>query len=494
MRVGCVAYVSRLISLNKPMHLIANLGVQLQICAVLTTIVCCHQQAIAATANRLRDDFIAASQFDPEFQAAIAQRDAGLELQEQAQATLLPQVTASFQRSINNTDSRSQTVLGPIDRSFQNYPAYSASLQIRQALYRPKAWASLAQSRAQARYAELILQGAKQDLGLRLIGLHAEWAAAQVAREAAQESIVILRQLASIVLRQFDAGDATKVDIEIAQSKLAQAQTQLAESQLALENAKLGWAQITGRHDPAGKPTSFNLIKDSTQALPERSFSAITWHDRAAQRLPLNYPSLQSIQSIAIDNSPVLQAQREAVQVAEAELRKVAADHYPVADLFAARSKSASAQENTVGTSFSGAQVGIQVSVPLYSGGAVDSAIRQAQANLRKVQNDLQAAINRLNLQIDRDWRTLEAARVDVSAQARLLEALIVVTESTVRGQTAGIATTVDTLQAKLQALNAQRDLARATSRAVVAWIRLMGASGLISEETLLELDKLIAL
>jgi outer membrane protein TolC len=468
--------------------------------ALILLFISIQDLAHASPQSRLSSDFVAAMQFDPEFQSAIAQRDAGLEAQEQARASLLPQVSANLQRSINDTDSRSQTALGPIDRSFENYPSLSASLQIRQALFRPRAWASLAQSKAQALYAELILQGAKQDLGLRLLGVHAEWAAAQHSIHIAEEIISIQQEIAESASRQFRAGDATRVDVEVAQARIAQAQTQLAETRLSLENAKLSWAQITGRLGFSGRASQTaweSAAKGSESLSINRSpidNSSIRWRDQTAELLAISQHSLASFQQLARDQSPVIRAQKAAVIAATEELKKVSADHLPVADLYAARSRSTSAMDNTVGTTYRSAQVGVQVSIPLYAGGAVESGIRQAQANLRRVQSDLEAAMNRLNLQIDRDWRTLEAARVDAAAQARLLQALKVLNESSTRGQSAGVATKIDMMQARLQTLTAQRDLARANARALVSWTRLMSSAGLISEEVLEELTRQIAL
>jgi len=71
-----------------------------------------------AQGQRLSLEFSQASLHDPEYQSAIAQRDGGVESLEQAKAALLPQISSNLQRSQNNTDSRSQTLLGPVDRSF----------------------------------------------------------------------------------------------------------------------------------------------------------------------------------------------------------------------------------------------------------------------------------------------------------------------------------------------------------------------------------------
>lgn len=418
--------------------------------------------AFPLKAQTLLDDFQKGLERDAEYQSALAQRDAGLEPLEQAKAALMPQVSASAQRSVNNTDSRSQTTLGPIDRSFSNYPAYNASLQIRQALYRPKIWASLAQGKAQAEYAQLNLLGARQDLAQRLIGIHADWAAANVAVASARQSLAVQQRMSDQVLRQFQAGDGTRTDVELMQARQAQARSQLTEAEVMLENAKVALAQVTGEVS-----------------------SPLTLLDISAQRLPLAHADFARWLEAALEQNPVIRAQRAALQIAREELRKARTDDLPVADLFAARSNSKSAMDNTIGTEFRSSQIGVQISIPIYAGGAVGSMIRQADANVRRAQSDLNAAQSRLTVQLDRDWRNFESARSEAQAQARQLQALSVLLESAQRGQKAGIFTRMDENQAQLQALAAQRDLARANARALVSWGRLMAGLGGLNEISL---------
>lgn len=429
-----------------------------------------------AQGQRLSLEFSQASLHDPEYQSAIAQRDGGVESLEQAKAALLPQISSNLQRSQNNTDSRSQTLLGPVDRSFDNYPAMSASLQLRQGLYRPKSWAGLAQSKAQAEYAEQSLAAARQDLGVRLMSTHAEWSAASTALKASRETIEIQARLAAQVQKQFKAGDATRTDVEVAQARLSQARSQFAEAELAFENAKLAWIQMTGLSGLIGlNPQPFSLSA------------------RLADHLPLAHANLQRWQEAAREQNPLLRAQRAAISSAKEEVKKAQAEHLPTADLFASRSYSKSAMDNTIGTEYRTAQIGVQVAVPIFAGGAINSIIRQAEANLRRAEHDHLAAINRLNLQIDRDWRSLEAAKVEGTAQRRTIDALQVVIESATRGLSAGIATRQDEDQANLQLLNASRDLGRANARALAAWSRLMASLGALNEANLSEAEAAIS-
>ncbi len=424
-------------------------------------------QGLSVQAQTLRLDYRKALERDPEYQSAIAQRDAGLEPLEQARAALMPQVSANAQRSINDTDSRSQSTIGPLDRSFTNYPAYSASLQIRQALYRPKVWAALAQGKAQAAYAQLSLLGAEQDLALRLLGIHAELAAAAVGVTSASQNLAIQQRMSEQTQRQFEAGDSTRADTEVLLARKAQSQSQLAEAQLTLENAKVALAQITG---------------DTSQALSLR--------DITASRLPMVHASFARWLEAALEQSPVIRAQRAAIQIAQEELRKAKFEQMPTADLYAARSQSKSAMDNTIGTEFRSSQLGVQISVPIYTGGSIPSLVRQAEANLRKAQSDLRASESRLTVQLDKDWRSFEAARTEAQAQQRQLQALSVVLESAQRGIKAGIFTRMDEDQAQLQVNGARRDLARANARALISWARLMAGLGALSDASLEAADR----
>ncbi|HAB48763.1 MAG TPA: hypothetical protein DCE31_11740 [Lautropia sp.] len=433
-----------------------------------------------AEAERLRTDFDRALQHDPEFQSAIAQRDAGVETLEQARAQLLPQASSNLQRSQNNTDSRTQTLIGPSDRSFSNYPAVSASLQVRQALYRPKAWANLAQGKAEAQYAELNLLAARQDLATRLMGIHAEWAAAGEALASAQASVQLQMRLAEQLQQLYRAGDGTRTDVEVAKARIVQAQSAASEASINVENSRLAWMQMTGQPGDAFADAQASSVQ------------ALRLREHLADDLPLMHASSERWQEAAREHNPVLRAQREALESARQEVRKAQSEHLPAADLFAARSYSKSAMDNTIGTEFRTAQVGIQISVPIYAGGAVNSMIRQAQANARRVENELLASTARMNLQIDRDWHTLMAARADATAQRRSIEALKVVIDAAVKGLGAGISTRMDEDQAMLQLLNARRDLARANARALFAWSRLMASLGGLSEASLTDVEPVI--
>lgn len=433
--------------------------------------------ALAATPSRLSDDFHAASQFDPEFQSAIAQRDAGLETQEQAIASLRPQAYISFQRSINDTFSRSTTALGPIDRRFENYPSLNASIQIRQAVYRPKLWATLDQSRFQAIYAELSLLGAQQDLGLRLLSNHAQWASAALSKQLAEQGLVIQQRMLLNTKQQSLAGELTRVDVELSDARVAQANSQISDASSALAAARFAVMQMTGTAGVDGSPSTLRPVDPIKLPLD------------LIERLPMALTTLQEWRKAADQTSPVIRAYGIAVEVAAQETRKASADHWPTVDAFASRSQATSAMENTIGTDFRSAAIGVQINVPIYSGGAVNSQIRQTEALLRRAQQDLLSTRAKIANEVEREWHNLEAARALANSQRTLLRALGLSFQAVKRGQNAGVATRMDEDQIGLQIIGAERELALANARALSAWARLMASIGGLSAQSMQQLQ-----
>lgn len=447
--------------------------------ALILLIISIQDLAHASPQSRLSSDFVAAMQFDPEFQSAIAQRDAGLEAQEQAKASLRPQVFFNLQRSINDTYSRPTTSLGPLDRNFENYPSLNASVQVRQALYRPKLWATLDQSKFQALYAELSLLGAQQDLGMRLMSSHVQWASAELSRQLAAKGLQIHEQLLNHVQRQVSAGESTRVDLELASARVAQAKSQVTEAASAAAIARFSLLQITG-----------STAAQSSAAREFNPISPIELPRDLITKLPLAFESLHDWQKAAEVENPVVRAQAFAVSAAAQEAKKASADHLPTVDAFASKSQASSAMDNTVGTQFRSAAIGVQLNVPIYSGGAVNSQIRQSLALLRRAEQDLLATKARIAIEVEREWHNLEAAKSMAASQLAQLQALSLSLHAIKRGQTAGIATRADEEQLRLQMLAAERELAFTHTKALNAWARLMACVGKLSASALEQLQE----
>lgn len=423
--------------------------------------------ALPLHAAGLVEDLRAALGHDPQWRSAQAIRDAGIETEFQGRAGLLPQVSFVGTKGRASTDSTVQTAQGPRDAS-SSYDTFNYTLQVRQPLVRPRAWAAYSQGKSQAAYAEANLRAARQDLAQRVVMSHAEWGFAHASLQAAETQRASLTLAATAAGRSFQAGDGTRTDVETVRARLAQAEAQVAEAEGQVMAATLGWRQITGRQTLRSAP----VIGNGT-----------------ALRLRLDPSTLAEWQAAALAANGQIQGLQHALDAARDEVRKVRADHLPTLDLLANRTRSQSDTDVTIGNRYDTTRLALQLNVPIYSGGAVDSSVRQALANLRRAESDLELARHQVSLQVERDWHAFQSARALAEAARRSLDAAALAVRAARMGIPAGTATRVDELNAVTQEATARRELIQADARALASWARLMAAADRLDEPALQSAD-----
>jgi protease secretion system outer membrane protein len=430
----------------------------------------CAQAAVpaGALAAGLVEDFRAALAYEPTWQAAIATRDAGVEARAQGLAGLLPQASFSAQRGKAATD---RTILAGNDPtySYDKYDTYNYALQVRQPIFRLRSWATYQQGKAQEAYAEANLTAARQDLALRVVTAYAEWSISRAEFEAAEVNVSAAQVLLRTAERTLQGGDSTRVDVETAKGQLAQAQARRTDMEGQLQAAILGWRQLTG-------------LEGQRRTQPAIAGDEVT-------RLRLDPGKLDDWQAMAVAASSQIRALEHGLTAAREEARKAGADHYPTVDLYASRTLSQSDTDVTINQRYDTTRFGVQLNLPLYAGGAVNSAVRQAQANVRRAEGELDAAKLKLRLQVERDWHTLEAARAAADAAQRVIDAAKLAAYAARLGIRAGNATRADEASALAHEADARRDLTLANARAIVMWARLMSATDRLDESSLGVLD-----
>ena len=163
------------------------------------------------------------------------------------------------------------------------------------------------------------------------------------------------------------------------------------------------------------------------------------------------------------------------------------AGHLPTVDAYASYSDAGSGSPTTVTGGFVGNDtnttvVGVQLSIPIYEGGAVSSRVREAVANQEKARQDLENARRTGELTARQTFLSVTSGR----AQIQALEAALVSSESSLAstrlGQEVGVRTQVDVLNATQQVSQTRRDLAQARYAYILALLRLKAAAGALTE------------
>ena len=127
--------------------------------------------------------------------------------------------------------------------------------------------------------------------------------------------------------------------------------------------------------------------------------------------------------------------------------------------------------------------IGLQMAVPLYQGGFVNSKVRESLANQEKARQDLENATRTVAL----STRSAFLGVTNGVAQIKALEAALVSSqsslESTKLGLEVGVRTQVDVLNAQQQVISTRRDYAQAIYGYALNVLRLKAAAGTLGED-----------
>lgn len=400
-----------------------------------------------------------ALQNDALYQAALAANQAGQEALPQARAQLMPNLSANGTRSKNWTDGETMGLSGPVTRSYE-YMGTSAAVSVRQPLYRKYNFAHYKQAQFQVANADAVLDKDRQDLLVRLSGAYFESLMAQE-----QLSLVLAQKEAyagqlAAAKRAFETGSGTRTDIDDAQARY---DLSLAEELAARQNVGYTRTQLQVIIDqPAENLATLDAAK--LELLPPAPADVEAWMTRA------------------VENNAELRAIRANVEAAQQEVEKARSGHYPTVDVYAQRSKSDSDSNNTINTQYLTTQVGVQFSIPIWAGGQVNSAVRQALANLEKTRSQYEARRREISQQVRKEFQNVAEGVLKVRALEQATRSADQSVFSNEKGYQAGTRTLIDILNAQQQRMNVRRDLSMARYQYVMARIRLQGMMNSLDE------------
>jgi outer membrane protein, protease secretion system len=415
----------------------------------------------------LEQAYRTALEHDSVIRASEAAAAAKRERLPQAKSQLLPNISADFGRFKNDLSSTQPNPLtGAPFSSSEKYFSDSKTLTIRQPLYRPYNWADYQQAKAQVADANASLDKDLQNVAVRVSGAYLEALLAQDQLALALSQKEAYTTQLDAARKRFSAGAGVRTDIDDAQARVDMA---IAQELEARQNLGYTRRQLQVMVDvPIAELAPVD--PDKLRLAPDPG-SLQNWTDRAEQASP----ELRS-----------LRAQREAAQL---EIEKAKAGHKPTLDAIAQWSISDSNSVNTVGTHYDQKAIGLQLHVPLYSGGYVNSQVRQAAAELDRVGETLEATRRDLAVRVEKEYRGI----TEGAERIRALEQAVRSSETTVissrRSFEAGSRTVVDVLNAEQQRVTAQRDLANARYEYMASRIRLRALAGEADDQAIRELN-----
>ena len=436
----------------------------------------------AARATDLLDAWRAAASHDAEFAAARAARMAGQARQQQAGTLWRP--TVALQAGVALADAESSTrgaqFAAPgfgrsngvdFDTSVNGGTSTRYALSLRQPLYDRERSAQSEQLRIAGEVAERQWQAAQQALILRSAERYFD------AALAAQQARVTQQQLAAVQKARVEAedrfriGDRPVTDVHEASARAAalEAQQLASTSELEIRRARLA--------DLMGAQPSAQLALPAAKPVAEPEPLA-GWLDRAAR-----------------DNPQVLLAQAQ-LRNAEQEVRKTSAAVSPTVDAVAQLGReriSGSGDFGRASNTSTQRALGVQLTVPLYTGGWRSAKQAESVALLEQARAELERAREQAVQQTRTAWLELSVARSRTAALESALRASLARLDATRVGLEAGDRTTLDLLNAQNDAAAAELGLLQARVQAQLQRLRLAAAAGALDEALLVAVNRELA-
>ena len=425
----------------------------------LSTLVLTAFHANSAWALDFKTAYEAALQHDATILAERAAAQAAQERLPQALSQRRPSLSLSAGQNRNHLESQTANMLGQRSVSERYYDSNNAALQLRQPLYRPAILAQIKQARAQVQDADAVLDVNENDLLERVAQAYFDALLGQVQLDlASAQKTAFAAQLQS-AQKGFAAGVGMRPDVDEAQARMDLAHAQVLQAQQALDLARRRLALLLGV--PVAQLVQ--LADLDTQ--------------RFAPSAPVPTSAEQWI-ALAEESSPQLQALRARLRAAQAEVDKAQAGHKPTLDVVATVSRSDSDSVTSINTVYKQKYVGVQLNVPLYSGGYVSSTVRQALAEVQRMQQTLEAAQRDLSNQVYEQFSAMTEGVLRIAALEQAVRSAQQALLSSQKSLQAGARTTVDVLNAEQQLTVAQRDLAQARYGYVLAHLKLQMLAG----------------
>jgi outer membrane protein len=423
--------------------------------------------ARGAAGEDLLEIYREAQRYDPAIAAARANWQATQEKLPQARSALLPQVALTGSANLNRYDASLHT--DPRADLNRNFWFGGATISAAQPLYRYQNVVAYDQAKQTVAQADWTLATAQQDLVIRVAVAYFDVLLAQFNVElTVSQKAAVSEQLAQ-ARRNFEVGVATITDTNEAQAKFDSIVAQEIATNNDLDNKLVALRAIIGRAPKSLRPLGPGFTPES----PDPNALDV-WVDRALA-----------------ENYAVRIAQAN-LDIATLEVDRQRAGHLPTVDLVASYNGQASNGSTTQTLTLDSrlGTIGVNVNVPIYQGGFVNSKVAEALALQESARQSLEGARRNALFSAQTGFSGVNSAVASVKAFAQAVASAEVAYESNKLGQEVGVRTNLDVLNTQQNVFSARRDLANAYFNYLLGVLRLKAAVGALQEQDLEDLNR----
>ncbi|HET6555148.1 MAG TPA: TolC family outer membrane protein [Dyella sp.] len=413
---------------------------------------------LAGHSEDLLDAYREARANDPVLSQAQATRLATGENVTQARAVMLPQLNGSFGVTQQSTGSNlsNGTIQG---QGHSRTRSLSATLD--QSIVDLSQWANLSAAHSQASSQDATYEAALQTLYVRVTAAYFSVLTSQDAMVFAKANEDAYKEAYDQADQRFKVGLSAVTDVYQAKSYYELAKAQTIAAQNTLNDAKEALTQITG------KP--------------------VTDLKKLREDLPLTAPTPADpdawVQS-ALKTNATIQAGQYSVQAAEHTIDAARAGHLPTLSASVSRGKDTTwfenGSSNIRGNGEYGTTVGLQVNIPIFSGGATQSRVRQSIYQRDEAQDTLESTRRQVVRDTLNFYRSVLAGISQVEANKASVDSGQKALEATRAGFDVGTQTMLNVLNAIQTLTQAESSYSQSRHQLVLDQLQLRQSAGSI--------------
>jgi len=431
----------------------------------------------AAQAATLQDVALAAWSNDHEWEVARKTWEAAQETEKQGFGALLPQITASYTHLINHTHVEGSPVGagggGLNDPYSYDYETQTGAVSLVQPLFRMDTWYDYKRSKAVTSAAEANFQAARQQFLLRVTEQYMNVLRTRENLTSAKAQEVALRRQLDQSNERYKVGLVPITDVN--------------EAQAAYDQSRVGL--IVAQSD-------FEIARDQLEALTGKTWESL---DGLQAELPMAGPEPAEpnvwVDQAQANNPQVVRARFDA-DAAKAVSRQALGKQVPSVNLIGQYQHQHILDLDTTSPGVNQIQLadedtyyGVQMTVPIFAGGTVNSARKQASLNYQAAEQQYKLVWRDIGQQTRSLHRVVEADVLRVQARRQALVSAQSALKATESGYSVGTRNVVDVVVAQRNLFTAQRDYAGARYDYILDSLRLKAAAGMLTEENLGEVN-----
>jgi len=415
------------------------------------------------SANCLAADLLSvyklAEKNDPTYLQQVASHRATLEARPQAMSQLLPSVDISANTTRFDQDISSASAFGSAGEV--NFNSRGYSLNISQPIFRRDRFIALDQADSEIKQSDAELIEAQQDLMVRIAERYFDVLAAMDNLEFAQAEVKSLSRQLEQANQRFEVGLSAITDVQEAQAghDLAVAQEILAHN--TIDNAQEAMRELTGDY-----VTDLNTLGNNMSLVRPEPEVIESWTE------------------LSLEQNLGMIAARHAAETARNEIKRQSAGHYPTLDLVGSHGYDSNGGRFG-STKTHASSIGLELNIPLYSGGLVSSQTREAHENYNIAMHSLEQA----RRSAQRLTREAYLGVISGISQVTALKQAVVSSETALQATEAGFEvgtrTAVDVVASQRTTSEARRNYSQAKYNYILDTLRLKQAAGTLSTDDL---------